>query len=148
MNQVNDAITVATQQKSPEVSISDELEGLLESLSLNQIRYAVARQTEIDKGAAALVCGLQPDTVYRWGPEVEEAVRLIARDTVITALHLQRRMIARAMAVKVAGLSSDNEHIRQACAAELLDRGLGKAVQRTDLKVSGVTFTIRPRGEG
>ena len=139
-------ITALTGQKSPEVSISDELSALLDKLTVNQIRYCVARQTTIDKGAAAVECGLQADTVYRWGPEVEQAVRLVARDGVTTALHMQQRAVARAMAVKLAGLRSENEAIRQQCASEVLDRSLGKAVQRTDVRGSGIVFTIAPPG--
>ena len=131
-----------------ETRISDDLSGLLDKLTVNQIRYCVARQTTTELGAAALECGLQPSTVYNWPPEVEEAVRLIARDSVATALHLRRRCLVEAVAVKVAGLRSEDERVRQAVASELINWELGLPVQRSDVRASGgVVFTVLPPGE-
>jgi hypothetical protein len=124
----------AETQKAPEKSISEseELQSILKTLSVNQLRFVVARQEFPTDGEAAKAVDVQPDTVYRWPKEVKRAVDLMAHDGVITALELRRRALAKAMAVKVAGLGSNDEKIRQAVATELIEWELGKATQRND----------------
>jgi hypothetical protein len=124
----------AETQKLPEKSISEpeEFQSILKTLSANQLRFVIARQEYPTDGEAAKAVNVQPDTVYRWPKEVKRAVELMAHDGIITAIELRRRALAKAMAVKVAGLDSEDEKVRQAVASELIEWELGKATQKND----------------
>ena len=122
-----------SQQTDAENCISDELVSVLERLSLDQIRFVVARQECATAREAAKQIGVSESTVYRWPEDVELAVRLMATDGVTTAVHLRRRSLAKAMAVKVAGLDSSREQTRQSVATEVIEWELGKATQRQEV---------------
>lgn len=114
-----------------------ELENILAQLSVNQIWFLIARNdTATDKDAAEQA-GISYAQVRNWPADakqlIDEALRYMAQDGVVTTLHLRRRLLARAMAVKAAGLKSSNEHIQQSVATEIIEWELGKASQRIDL---------------
>lgn len=118
--------------ENPEKSISDQLDAALAQLSTERIRFVIARQEcKSDKDAAEAI-GIKPDTVYHWPEIVRDAVRHMAADGLTTALHMRRRHLAKAMAVKVAGLDSNNERLRQSVATELIEWEMGKATQPTE----------------
>ena len=109
------------------------LEQMLGQLSIDQVRFVVSR-TEVatDKEAAQNI-GMSPETVKRWkreGAPIDDALRLMAHDGAVTALHLRRRHLAKAMAVKVAGLDDPDAKIRQSVATEVIEWELGKATQK------------------
>jgi hypothetical protein len=118
---------------NPEKSISDELDAALAQLSTDQIRFVVARQDCATDKEAARAIGIKPDTVYHWPEIVKDAVRLMAGDGLTTALHLRRRALAKAMGVKVHGLDSGDERLRQAVATELIEWEMGKATQKQEV---------------
>lgn len=123
------------QPKSPD---SDRLEQIERQLSITQLRYLVARvDTTSDKEAADMI-GIKPATVKRWNDDgskllIDEALRLIVQDGIVTALELRRRNLAKAMAVKVKGLDSNDERVRQNTATEIIEWELGKATQKSEL---------------
>ena len=102
-----------------------------------QIRYAIARRESKSITDACAAIGMSRAAFYKWPEEervlIDEAVRLMARDGLVTAMHLRRRALAEAMAVKVAGLRSKDERVRQATATELIEWELGKATQRNEV---------------
>lgn len=112
---------------------SSDLDEVLGRLTFDQIRFVVARnEIHKDKDAAESI-GLSPNTVKYWkqeGAPIDEALHLMSRDGAITALHIRRRHLAKAMAVKVKGLDSDDEKVRQDVATELIEWELGKATQK------------------
>ena len=116
-------------EETPGKSISDELLSVLEQLSLEQIRFLVARQDCTSDKEAADAVGIKADTVYHWPEIVKQAAALWKRDAAIIALHLRRRNLAKAMAVKAAGLDSSDEKIRQSVATEIVEWELGRAKQ-------------------
>lgn len=128
---------------------SSDLGGVLERLTAEQIRYAIARRqcrTIVDACAAI---DLPRSAYYDWSDDeralIDDAVRLMERDGVVTALHLRRRALAEAMAVKTAGLRDADPKLRQGVATELIEWELGKAKQSMDANVHGdmrVTHTI------
>jgi len=122
--------------QSQEKSSSYQLEKVLERLSTDQIRFVVARQEfSTDKEAAEQI-GVKPNTVYTWkhkGVPIDEAVRLMAYDGIVVARTMIRRALAKAAAVKVAGLDEPDEKLRQMVASEILDRELGKPTQRQEI---------------
>jgi len=123
---------MANQEKSS----SDELEQVLCQLSTDQIRFVVARQEFATDKEAAQEIGVKPDTVYQWkhrGIPIDEAVRLMALDGIVVAKELRRRNLAKAMAVKVAGLDSAKEITRQNVATEIIEWEMGKATQKSEV---------------
>ena len=121
------------QQTNPEKSISSELSEVLKRLTVDQVRYVIARMDYPTKGEAAQAIGLKPDTVYRWNGDVERAVELMALDTIESARSIRRRNLLKAIAVKVKGLDSKEEKIRQSVATELIEWELGKAGGSLDI---------------
>ena len=122
-------------QKQRNDTSSDRLREILRQLSAAQIRFVVARnEAKSDKDAAEII-GISPATVKGWEekPLIDEAVKLMAYDGVITAQEIRRRNLAKAMAVKAAGLESDDERIRQAVATEIIEWEMGKATQRNEV---------------
>jgi len=115
-------------------------------LSLDEIRFLIARsETTTDKEAATAI-GYSPRTIVGWPAGRKElirrALRYMAQDGLVTALHLRRRNLAKAMAVKVRGLDSDDDRLRQQVATELIEWELGKATQTNKNEDSG-EFIIR-----
>lgn len=111
----------------------NDLKKILAHLTTDQIRYVVARQEHDKIKDAAKACHLSPSTVYHWPPIVEEAAKLFALDGLTTAMHLRRRALTKAMLVKIDGLESRDEKVRQAAATEIIEWELGKALQRGEI---------------
>lgn len=80
---------------------------------------------------------MSESAVYRWPDAVKRAVKLMAGDGLVTALHLRRRVLAKAMLVKVRGLDTDDERLRQQTATEIIEWELGKATQPNKNEESG-----------
>lgn len=121
------------EQKSAQKCISEQLSEVLATLSKDQIRFVVALMDHPNKKEAAESIGIQPGTVYRWNGNIDKAAQLMALDRAEAAKAIRRNAIVKAMAVKLAGLDSDDESIRQKVATELIEWELGKALQRTDV---------------
>lgn len=120
-------------------SESERLAEILSELSSVQLRFVVARVETRSDPEACKAINLSYHTVKNW-PEkqlINEAVRLMVHDGVITALEIRRRNLAKAMAVKAQGLESVDEKIRQAAATEIIEWELGKATQRNESKLAG-----------
>lgn len=110
------------------------LNAVLEQLTLDQIRFVVARQDcGTDREAARLV-GVSESTVNHWPKIVKDAVRLMAYDGLATARHVRRRNLAKAMLVKVRGLDSGDEKIRQSVATEIIEWEMGRAETPLSMK--------------
>ena len=118
-----------------EKSSSDELGQVLARLSTDQIRFVVARQEFSTDKESAQEIGVKPDTVYQWkhrGVPIDEAVRLMVADGLMVATELRRRNLAKAMAVKVAGLDEKDSRLRQGVATEIIEWETGKARQKIE----------------
>jgi len=118
-----------------------DLEAVLGRLTIDQIRFVLARsETATDKDAAMAV-SISPNTAKNWSKETKRdvavALRLMAEDGLQTALHIRRRNLAKAMGVKAAGLDSGDERLRQGVATEIIEWELGKATQRNQNEESG-----------
>jgi len=123
-------------QERIEKSTSDQLVEVLARLSTDQIRFVVARQEfSTDKEAADAV-GVKANTVYGWKATapIDDAVRLMAHDGLVTAQIIRRRALAKAMSVKVKGLDSENEIVAQRSSTEIIEWEMGRATQPTTVK--------------
>lgn len=112
-----------------------ELDAILRTLTTNQLRYIVARQEcTTDKAAAELV-GLSDSTIKQWDnkKDIDRAVRLMALDGVHVATEMRRRALPKAMAIKVAGLDSEVEKMRQDVATEIIEWTMGKAEEKHNI---------------
>jgi len=86
---------------------------------------------------------MSPTTVYKWPEIVNEAIALMALDASSAALAMRRRSLTKAMAVKVAGLDSDDDVLRQRVATEIIEWEQGKAQQKTDITSGGEVITFK-----
>ena len=128
---------MTTDQINQDESRFEELEQALKRLTTDQIRFVVARQEFSTDKEAAEAIGIKPDTVYQWTHRdvpIGVAVRLMALDCVVVASTLRRRHLAKAMAVKVAGLDEEKPEVRQKVATEIIEWEMGKPTQRTENK--------------
>lgn len=123
-------------QTTPENSISERLLEILDQLTADQIRFVIARQDFTTDKEAAESIDLKPDTVYHWKSRekapLTEALKLMVGDGLIVAAHLRRRSLAKAMAVKVAGLDDSDDRLRQSVATEIIEWEMGRATQRQE----------------
>jgi len=121
-------------KQEQEKSTSEQLSVVLRQLSSDQIRFVLARQEYATDKEAAEAVGIKPNTVYQWkcrySVPIDEAVRLITYDGLTVATELRRRNLAKAVAVKVAGLDSENERMRQGVATEIIEWEMGRATQK------------------
>lgn len=135
------------EQENQEKQSAAQLSQLLETLTTDQIRFVIARQDFSSDKEAAKSVGIKPNTISQWkhsGVPIDEAVRLMVFDGLETALHLRKRNLAKAMAVKIEGLDSKSGRLRQGVATEIIEWEMGKATQRTDLGTpNGEPFTVR-----
>jgi len=101
------------------------------------IRFVVARHEYPTDKEAAEAIGINPNTVYQWksryNKPIDEAIRLMALDGIVIARELRRRNLAKAMAVKVAGLDIEDDGLRQRIATEIIEWEMGKATQRQEV---------------
>lgn len=114
----------------------ERLDAVLAQLTSDQIRFVIARSDTESDAAACRELSISRSTVSHWPQDVRDniatAVSLMAQDGLVTALHIRRRNLAKAMAVKIKGLESDDERVRQNVATELIEWELGRATQRNE----------------
>lgn len=130
-------MTDQNSTETAEKSTSERLALLWRQLSHNQRRFVIASQEYANKKDAAAAIGVEPNTVYRWPKIVDDAIEAFSDSIVDSAAAMLSEAAAKAAAVKVAGLDSDNEKIRQDVATEIIDRVMGKATQRQEVEHSG-----------
>jgi len=115
-----------------EQSTSERFSELWQTLNHNQRRFAVAMLECNTKAEGAEAIGLKPDTVYRWGKEVDEVVDLLIHDATTSAVGILTSALHKAVMVKIAGMDEGDPRVRQDAASEIIDRVLGKASQPLD----------------
>ena len=94
-------------------SISEQLSDIWPKLSRNQRRFVVASQEYASKKDAAEAIGIKHDTVYRWPKIIDEAIFLMAENIKEASLDILASSAAKAAMIKITGLDSGNEKIRQ-----------------------------------
>lgn len=103
----------------------------LDGMTPEQRRWVMARVMTHSDAEAARAVGVLPSTVCRWAnkAELDAKVAELINDNGQQAIAVLRDALVRAALVKVSGLKSHSEQIRQNTASEIMDRLLGKAVQ-------------------
>jgi len=112
---------------------SNQLMELLKSLSKDQLRFVVAMQEYNSKKEAADALGLKRSTVYNWARTVDEAIKLLQLDILESARQMRKSALLRAMMIKIVGLDSPDEKVRQNVATEIIEGEMGKATQRQEV---------------
>jgi hypothetical protein len=118
--------------KNPQKSTIDSVAEFLPKLSREQLRFIVAMQEYPSKTAAAEAIGLKPNTVYKWPKVIDDALELIQQDVANAARQMRKQMLLKAMHVKLGGLESDDELVKQRVATEIIEGELGKPTQRQE----------------
>ena len=116
-----------------ETGNSGNISEIFSQLTKDQLRFVVAMQECGSKKEAAKNIKVPVKTVYNWPPIVDEAVKLLALDVAEAARQMRKSALAKAVAVKIAGLDSADERVRQAAATEIIEAELGKARQSIEL---------------
>jgi len=98
-------------------------------LNHNQRRFVVQMMSSPTKKEAAEELGLMPRTTYNWPPEVDIAIENIFGNIQQAAIQVLADNVLRASLVKIAGMDSTDEKIRQLSSFDIMDRVLGKALQ-------------------
>ena len=102
-------------------------------LSVDQLRFVAAMQCSATKKEAAELIGIEPNTTYKWPKIVDEAVLLAAQEREMAAREVFKNHLMKAAMVKVKGLDSDDDSLRQKVATEIIEWNLGKATQKSEL---------------
>jgi hypothetical protein len=108
---------------------SEEFAEIWKRLNHNQRRFVVQMAESSNKKEAALAIGLHETTVYNWPKDVDKAVTLYHAHVSDAAAKMLADGVAKAALIKLGGLDSSDEKIRQSASSEILDRVLGKAAQ-------------------
>lgn len=111
----------------------DSLRKELDSLEDNRLAYVMARAMSTSDRQGYLDAGIAKNTYYSWPSEEREKLNNLAqrfkRETVARALMVLQDAAAEAAEVKVSGLKSRDERVKQAAATEIIDRAIGKSEQ-------------------
>ena len=130
-------------------NIKERIREISAQLSPLQLRFVAAMESCIKKKDAAKAINIQPQTAYQWDERkiIDELIELIALDVVESAKQIRKRNLVKAMAIKSAGLDSDDEDTRQKVATELIEWELGKAKQAIDHTTDGEKIIVTLKGE-
>jgi hypothetical protein len=101
-----------------------------DELQPEQIRYVLKRvETRSDREAYQAE-RIPPSTFYGWDREkLENIVKELIANPKLAAIEVLKAGVQKAATIKVSGLDSRNERVRQDAATEILDRVVGKPTQ-------------------
>ena len=113
-----------------------------------KLDYVFERAEVHSSSKACENAGISRTVYYSWDEKERDYLNGLARElkleTALKAKMILRAATKKAAEIKVDGLTSGKEHVQQASATEILDRMLGKPVQKreVDLEVKKpVTIT-------
>lgn len=117
-----------------------ELGTILDGLEDVKLDFVFERSKCRSDAQALKKVGIASSTFYKW--PVTERKRLsdlaqqVKRHRTINALRIIDGAAEKAAEVKIAGLDSRKEHIRQSASSEILDRTVGKTPERHEADVT------------
>ena len=121
------------EQNTNEPGSFGEYQEVFSKLTKDQLRFVVALQEYQSKKEAAEFLKIPVKTTYNWGSIIDDAVKLLELDILESSRQMRKSALAKAVAVKLAGLDSSDEKVRQSAATEIIEAELGKAKQPIDL---------------
>lgn len=115
----------------------DKLRTEIDALEPLKAQWVYARATTRTDKAAYEGIGVSRSAFYKWPEDEREVLRDMAQrlkaDVQLRVMQLLEGAAEEAALVKVAGLKSRNETVKQSVASEILDRVLGKPTQRQEV---------------
>ncbi len=118
----------------------DNLQAELDKLEDSRLDYVMARSVVNSDADGYKNAGIPKASFYKWAASerdyLNELAQRFKRETAARALRVIRDAAAEAAEVKVSGLKSRDERIKQAAASEILDRTVGKVPTEVDLKAT------------
>lgn len=129
-------------------SVGPELDAALSSLTTDQLKYIEARIRLGTDQAVSLEWGKKgPNSMYQWKRSREpkllkKIINWLQLEKTAAAEEVLRRHLLKAVNVKTGGLDSVDERLRQAAATEILDRTMGKPMQRVEQKTQAEVLTV------
>lgn len=117
-------------------TLSTKLDKITDSRKLS---YVLERAETNSATEACKNAGISRPLYYKWGKEQRDYLDGLAlelkRETGLRAKLILSGATKEAAEIKVAGMKSRNEHIKQSASSEILDRMLGKPMQPTKVDV-------------
>jgi len=109
--------------------------GSLNGFNIEQRKWIIARLLLPSDAAAARAIGIHPSTVCRWPEkdELDNAIKALLEDPKTQAMTILLDAVPEAARVKVSGLKSRREQVRQSASSDVLDRILGKPTQKQEI---------------
>lgn len=125
----------------------DDLRTVLDGLQDKQLAYVLSRAKSVSTAEALRNAGLGKNVYYKWTEEerdhLEEVAYRLQREQAVQAILVLQDATKQAAEVKVSGLKSRDERIKQNVATEILDRTVGKATDKLDVTTGGNTITVK-----
>jgi len=109
----------------------------LDKLTDQRLDYVIARSRVNTDSQALRDAGINRSSFYSWTLEertaLNELAQRVKREVALRAVMVLQDAAEDAAQVKVSGLKSRNEHVKQSASTEILDRVIGKAVNKTEI---------------
>jgi len=124
------------------VSTMEDLRAELDHLEDKRLAYVMARSRVNSDAQGYSEAGIHKNTFYSWPAQEREQLNDLAqrfkRETATRALMVLQDAAEEAARIKVSGLSSRDERVKQAAATEIIDRTIGKSEQPVsgDIRIS------------
>jgi N-methylhydantoinase B/oxoprolinase/acetone carboxylase alpha subunit len=124
----------------------DNLRTKLDQLEDARLSYVMARSRVNSDRQGFIEAGIAKATFYTWPAEERERLNNLAqqfkRETATRALIVLQDAAEEAAKVKVSGLKSRDERVKQAAATEIIDRTIGKTEQPVSGEVN-IVVTLK-----
>ena len=127
----------------------NELATKLDQIQDDQkLNYVLERAEVSTDQAGYRNAGVSKPTFYKWGKEQRAYLNSLAislkLEVALKAKLVLRAATKEAAEIKVEGMKSRNERVRQGASTEILDRMLGKPMQRQEMKQEGeIEITVK-----
>lgn len=118
---------------------ADDLRTVLDGLADTKLEFVFARSKTNKTIEALREIGVSRNTFYKWPDRerLEELAQELKRRRLLRVEMMIQDAAEDAARVKVEGLKSKKDHIKQAVATEILDRTVGSPAKRVDVHSSG-----------
>lgn len=126
---------MSINQEIPTNTNEKALFELYPSVTVDQWRFIAARLKHSTDKAAAEEIGIHPTSVSKWSnkAEIDELLKMFAANSADGARAALEKQALEAALVLLALMGSDDERTRLEAAKQVLDRVLGKAMQRNEV---------------
>jgi hypothetical protein len=124
----------------------DSLQTELDKLSDQRLDYVMARSRVNSDSRGHKDAGVSHASFYLWPANEREHLNALAqrvkRENAFRAMRILQEAVEEAAKVKVSGLKSRDERVKQGVATEIIDRIAGKAPDKVELTVDRILVTL------